>query len=290
MVDIAWARPFRLEKFANIPILERSYLFGEYRQSEECGMPENGPIPDESASRSLSRQIGGSAKVELLPSLKEPTAVPDALRSASDPADFLAGAKLLIVEDEFLIAQDLAHGPQREGISVLGPCNTIDSAIDVLNNTHDIAAAILDLNIRGHVVFDLAEQLTAKEIPFVFYTGYESVIVPEEFRKIRRIRKPAQWPEIKRALCGIAAQAAPVGIRLVKELSADAPDLLSLMPVISLRAREITPTPEMAELLVERTLERAIREIDACPAGTPTEHWLIGLLETTGIGEPRHVH
>jgi FixJ family two-component response regulator len=252
-------------------------------------MMKDGLIQEKHADRRVSLAgISGFAEVGMLPPPGDPTSQQHQNRTDQGSAKFLAGAKLLIVEDEYLIGQDLAYGPQSEGIDVLGPFSTIDSAIDVVKNNDDIGAAILDLNLRGRVAFDLAEQLADKNIPFVFYTGYDSVIVPEKFRKVRRIRKPADWSEIKRALTGknTPDPSAPRA-RLVKSTALDEPELTSLLPVIRTRAREITADPRMAELLVERTLERAIREIGACPAGVPMEHWLIGLLESTGIGDPR---
>jgi len=103
------------------------------------------------------------------------------------------------------------------------------------------------------------------------------------------VRKPADWSEIKKALFA-RNDTAGSSQRLVKQLSGDAPALASLLPVLQRRAREITISSDMAERLVERTLERAIHEIAACPAGMPMEDWLIGLLENTGIGDHRHLH
>jgi hypothetical protein len=143
--------------------------------------------------------------------------------------------------------------------------------------------------MSGHIAFDLAEKLTERNIPFIFYTGYDSVIVPAKFRKINRVRKPAEWSEIKKALFA-RKEAEESSRRLVKQLSGNAPALASLLPILQRRAREITASNDMAERLVERTLERAIREIAACPAGMPMEDWLMGLLESTGIGDHRHLH
>jgi len=217
----------------------------------------------------------------------ETETVSDPKRSEDAMQLFRAGAKLMIVEDEFLIGEDLAHGPRKEGIGVLGPYNSIACAIEALSGSEPIGAAILDLNIRGRVAFDLAEKLNERNIPFIFYTGYDSVIIPEKFRQIGKVRKPADWQEIKRALF---ADTPRLVRRRVKELSEDTPGIATMLPVLQRRAREITANSETAERLVERTLERAIQEIGACPAGVSMEHWLIGLLETTGIGDPRRLN
>ena len=247
------------------------------------------PINDQSDLRSRVDVSTGYAEIGLASQITRSDVHHQDDKATDKPANMFAGGKLLIVEDEILIAQDLAYGPQREGIDILGPYGSIASAIDVLRTTDDIGAAILDLNIGGRVAFDLAEQLVEKNIPFIFYTGYDSVIVPEKFRTINRVRKPAEWPEIKKALFGrdIAKEA---NTRRVKDFSPDTPDLNSLLPLIRMRAREITANSDMAEHLVERTLERAIEEIGSCPAGIPMVHWLIGLLETTGIGDRKHLN
>jgi FixJ family two-component response regulator len=231
----------------------------------------------------------GYAKIGMAPLIPNQGVQTHESNAPDDAHKALAGSKLLIVEDEYLIGQDLAHGPQCEGIDVLGPYASTASAIDVLQRTDDVGAAILDLNISGHIAFDLAEKLAERNIPFIFYTGYDSVIVPDKFRKINRVRKPAEWSEIKKALFA-RNDTAGSSQRLVKQLSGDAPALASLLPALQRRAREITISTDMAERLVERTLERAIHEIAACPAGMPMEDWLIGLLESTGIGDHRHLH
>jgi CheY-like chemotaxis protein len=203
--------------------------------------------------------------------------------------DAVIAGKLLIVEDEFLIGEDLSVWPQREGIEVVGPFNTISGALDMLDTDTDIGAAIVDINIRGQLAFELADRLMERKIPFVFYTGYESMIVPDRFRGISRVRKPAAWADIKRALFDEGSSGRGTG-RLVKEPPARSGDLAALMPVIQQRSREITSSQAMADRLVERTLERAIGEIAACPPGLPMTAWLLGLLETTGIGEGSHLH
>ncbi|MDB5526761.1 MAG: hypothetical protein JWM58_4524 [Rhizobium sp.] len=252
-------------------------------------MMKPGPVHDQSTLRSRVDLSVGFAEIGLTSQAGRNDLYNQDKDSSDEGKNVLARGKLLIVEDEYLIAQDLAYGPQREGIDILGPYSSIDSAIDVLRTTDDIGAAILDLNIGGRIAFDLAEQLAGKNIPFIFYTGYDSVIVPEKFRTVNRVRKPAEWSEIKKALFSRDVEKKP-NARLIKNFSSEAPDLTSLLPRIRMRAREITANSDMAERLVERTLERAIREIGDCPVGVPMAHWLIGLLETTGIGDRNHLN
>lgn len=248
------------------------------------------PVRDQGAVRPRLEFRDGYDEIGMTRPVAEQASPAHEHDAADDAIKALAGGKLLIVEDEYLIGQDLAYGPQCEGIDVLGPYTSTQSAIEVLQKTDDVGAAILDLNISGRIAFDLAEKLAERNIPFIFYTGYDSVIVPDKFRKVSRVRKPAEWSEIKKALFARKDKPAGSSRRLVKQLSGNDPALVSLLPALQKRAREITANNDMAERLVERTLERAIREIASSPAGMPMEDWLISLLESTGIGDRRHLN
>jgi hypothetical protein len=191
-----------------------------------------------------------------------------------------------VLEDDYLIGEQLASEPLADGYTVSGPYTCVQDALVALRADNDITAAILDLNLNGRIAFDLASELVARKIPYIFYTGYESAIVPEAFRDAARVSKPAPWPVIRRALEQAEAEAKNNGA----ETSEDERNFLALLPLLRQRARQITPTDESAETLVERALERAIQEIESCPADVPVEKWLVTLLETTGIGEPRLIN
>jgi ActR/RegA family two-component response regulator len=216
-------------------------------------------------------------------------ASPAALRQGrgSQPVEPVSsGRKLLVLEDDYIIGEQLASDPLADGYAVSGPHASVEDALEALKADSDITAAILDLNLNGRIAFDLAAELVERKIPYIFYTGYESAIVPEAFRDAARVTKPAPWPVIRRALEQAQAEA--------KNKSPERPDpernFLALLPLLRQRARQITPTEESAETLVERALERAIEEIESCPADVPVEKWLVTLLETTGIGERRLIN
>lgn len=194
--------------------------------------------------------------------------------------------KLLVLEDDYIIGDQLASEPLADGYAVSGPYTSVEDALAALKADSDITAAILDLNLNGRIAFDLAAELVARKIPYIFYTGYESAIVPEAFRDAERVSKPAPWPVIRKALEQAEAEA-----KNNKPDDHDADrNFLALLPLLRQRARQITPTEESAETLVERALERAIEEIENCPADVPVERWLLTLLETTGIGERRLIN
>jgi CheY-like chemotaxis protein len=83
----------------------------------------------------------------------------------------LAGAHILIVEDEFLVAMDFEDWLRREGRDVIGPVPRETKALALLEQDRP-DAVVLDLNLDGKLPVDLANTLVARQIPFVIVTGY----------------------------------------------------------------------------------------------------------------------
>jgi DNA-binding NtrC family response regulator len=101
----------------------------------------------------------------------------------------LCRKRVLIVEDEFIIALDLAREVADRGGVVIGPLGTVDGALAAIKNA-DVDAAILDINLRGKTAFQVADALANRNIPFVFATGYRAVDVPARHANVRRFEKP----------------------------------------------------------------------------------------------------
>jgi DNA-binding response OmpR family regulator len=97
--------------------------------------------------------------------------------------------RALIVEDESLLALSLEDDLASAGCSILGPFASLSSATDALR-TRQFDLAILDVNLNGEMVYPLADELTARSIPFVLLTGYLSTDLPERFRKLPQVTKP----------------------------------------------------------------------------------------------------
>ena len=107
--------------------------------------------------------------------------------------------RLLIVEDEFLLSTVLAADLRAAGYDVLGPYPTLAAALAaVQSETFD--AAILDINLKGQLVYPVAEELVRRHIPFLFLSGYALVNMPERFRAYPRIAKPADGTMLLRAV------------------------------------------------------------------------------------------
>lgn len=107
------------------------------------------------------------------------------------------GKRILIVEDEFLIAIHVADIMTGLGFDVVGPVGHIDQAMGVID-IDPVAGAILDVNLSGHLVFPLAGQLAARNIPFILTSGYESDGLPLEWRSRPHLRKPVMERELAR--------------------------------------------------------------------------------------------
>jgi len=107
-----------------------------------------------------------------------------------DPnAASLKGLRVLVVEDEFLVALEVESALEDFGCSVVGPFAKLAKALDAARST-PVDGAVLDINLNGEMVYPLAEFLAAKEVPFVFITGYTAADLPERFRPFRRLPKP----------------------------------------------------------------------------------------------------
>lgn len=101
----------------------------------------------------------------------------------------LEGARVLILEDEFFIADDLARALRSAGAEPVGPVGSAREAESVLTTQH-LDAAILDLNLHGEMAGDFALRLSVARLPCVIVSGYGPDAVPESVRNVRSLEKP----------------------------------------------------------------------------------------------------
>lgn len=123
-------------------------------------------------------------RVELSP-MPDSAKVVQALRESRLPSR----GRLLVVEDEPLIAMALAQDLTKLGWDIVGPAATVEEARRLLADTlPDVA--VLDVNLGGELVYPLAEWLGAQEVPFVFCSGYEHLETQSAYDQWPRVRKP----------------------------------------------------------------------------------------------------
>lgn len=121
-------------------------------------------------------------------------------------ATSLAGLRVLIVEDEVLLAMDYEEMLLREGCTVLGPVGRQAHALALLERERP-DAAILDLNLAGERSTAVAEALERLGVPFVVVSGYaERTLREPVLRRAPRLDKPLKPPELVRMIGVIARQ------------------------------------------------------------------------------------
>ena len=118
----------------------------------------------------------------------------------------LAYHRVLIVEDEYFLADDMAQVLQKLGAQVLGPVPSMDRALALLADEL-VDAAILDINLKGQMVFPLADVLREQGVPFVFATGYDAAAIPEAYRDVPLWEKPFRPEDLAKALPDIVQKA-----------------------------------------------------------------------------------
>lgn len=112
----------------------------------------------------------------------------------------LTGRRVLIVEDESLVAMLLETILEDMECIPVGPASNIDDGETLARDTEHLDAALLDVNVAGRQVFPVAEVLKARGVPFVFSTGYGEGGLPEEWRGQPTIQKPFTEAAIRDAL------------------------------------------------------------------------------------------
>jgi CheY-like chemotaxis protein len=120
----------------------------------------------------------------------------------------LTGLRVLLVEDEALVALMAEDMLDELGVVVVAVAGTLSDGLAVVGNAGlQLDGAVLDVNLGGETVYPVAAALTARGVPFIFATGYDPRSITAEFSNIPVLSKPYQ----ERALeaCLTAAFARP---------------------------------------------------------------------------------
>lgn len=115
------------------------------------------------------------------------------------PAESLSGRRILVVEDELLIALEIVDVLERLGCVAVGPTAELEAALELARD-QPLDAAILDVTIQGGQVYPVAEQLLARGVPFVLASGYGNWVLPKSLRNSRRLTKPFSRDELEKSL------------------------------------------------------------------------------------------
>lgn len=121
----------------------------------------------------------------------------------------LANLRLLVVEDEILIASELASALEAEGATVIGPATTLAQGYALRRSGGRIDGAVLDINLRGLPVFPLADELDRLHVRFLFTTGYDERAIPDRFADVPHCEKPMDVALLVKAVSQWLAPPAP---------------------------------------------------------------------------------
>jgi DNA-binding response OmpR family regulator len=110
--------------------------------------------------------------------------------------------RVLVVEDEALIAMEIESALLDAGFAVVGPAATL-AAATALAAAEALWAAVLDVNLGGELVFPVADVLAGRHVPFLFVTGYGPEVLPPRFRGRPLLRKPCTPRAVIAALKGV---------------------------------------------------------------------------------------
>lgn len=155
----------------------------------------------------------------------------------------LPPVKILVLEDNMLIAAQLAQDLAAAGHHILGPFNDIAAAEQMLDQAQ---AAILDVRIGRSTSFALAQHFKFSLQPIVFYTGLSDVTLPEALHDIPVVSKPAPVVDLLQRLA------------LQRRQGSTADLIRDFIPVLQARALQIHHDRAGADRLVEAALRAAL--------------------------------
>ncbi len=113
--------------------------------------------------------------------------------------DVLNGLRVLVVEDELLIAMMIEDLLAEQFCVVVGPFSAVADALAVARS-EKLDLAVLDVNVHGEKIYPVGELLAARRIPFILLSGYGQGAIPPEHPDWQAVAKPFQAQELPRLL------------------------------------------------------------------------------------------
>jgi CheY-like chemotaxis protein len=121
------------------------------------------------------------------------------------PAVPLFGRRILILEDEYLIAMEMKGWLQEAGVEVIGPVPGVDHALDLIED-HRLDAAVLDINLGdGDTSFPVADRLELLQVPYLFATGEVQKARAGGYNNPPLLQKPFSRADLLRTLGDLIA-------------------------------------------------------------------------------------
>lgn len=171
-------------------------------------------------SASIEGQLGGTTRFEWrpdglsctlvvprgdrfeLPGSHPPSETTD--RKEAAPLPIHPGKRVLLAEDEALVAMMMVDLLADLGLRVLGPFTRVGDAVAAASD-HDVDLAVLDISLHGEFVYPVADSLAERGVPFIFVTGYGPDSVAKRFEHVPVVQKPIQVTDLRSALVAVDA-------------------------------------------------------------------------------------
>ena len=115
-----------------------------------------------------------------------------------------SGRRVLLVEDEPIVAWLLKDMLVDFGCSVVGPAADVNQALAMID-AESIDVAVLDVNLRGQMSYPIADVLVARGVPFVFSTGYDKDRLLDGYRTFPALQKPFHRSDLGDTLAKLLA-------------------------------------------------------------------------------------
>lgn len=184
--------------------------------------------------------------------------------------------RVLVAEDEFYVANDIASWLEQAGATIIGPSPTVRQALKSLFNADDIQVAVLDINLNGELIYPVADELARRSVPLIFFSGYDCLSIPERFSSAARLSKGVGSSDLVSAVFEQHLQKLATLVPIDFEIYEH--NIVDLVPGLRLRARRLMSDVAAADTLVERTLERAIHLAPIRRRSQPLAEWLHALM------------
>lgn len=120
----------------------------------------------------------------------------------TDVSHVLAGKRVMIVEDEMLVALMIEDLLADLGCETVGPFGSVAQALSAAG-TEPIDLAVLDVNLGGEMVYPVAERLGERDIPFLFVSGYGDDAISEGYVGWKVCAKPFRAKELARMMASL---------------------------------------------------------------------------------------
>ena len=98
--------------------------------------------------------------------------------------EVLAGRKVLLVEDDFFVADEIVRTLAEGGADVVGPAVSVQGALELIDRSAPLDGAVLDVNLNGEKVYPVADALAERGVPFVFATSCSKEMIPRRYAAV----------------------------------------------------------------------------------------------------------